>query len=60
LLQNDESAIVFSISASWSSSRAASKMPPQLEGAAVEVFVLSDQFIIEGHGISCSASGLGL
>jgi hypothetical protein len=53
LLQKDGSAIDFSISASWASSGAASKMPPKLEGAAVEVVVLAYQFVVEGHGISC-------
>jgi len=33
-------------------------MPPQLEGAPVEVVVLAYQFVIEGHGISCLGSGL--
>jgi hypothetical protein len=49
------------MSASWSSRRAASKMPPKLEGASNEVFVLSDQFVIEGHGDLLSlALGSGL
>jgi hypothetical protein len=34
-------------------SRAASKMPPKLEGASVEVVVLAYQFVVESHGISC-------
>jgi hypothetical protein len=52
LLQKEGSAIVRSMSANCSSGRAASKMPPQLEGSAAEVVVLSYQFVIEGHGIS--------
>ena len=28
-------------------------MPPELEGSSMEVVVLADQFVIEGHGNSC-------
>lgn len=27
-------------------------MPPQLEGSSIQVIVLADQFVIEGHVIS--------
>jgi hypothetical protein len=33
-------------------------MPPKLEGTAVEVVLLSYQFVVEGHGISFGLSAL--
>jgi hypothetical protein len=49
LLQKEGSAIVRSISASCSSGRAASKMPPQFEGTTIQIFVIADQFFVESH-----------
>jgi hypothetical protein len=46
LFQNVGLAISPSISASWSSSLAPSKMPPQFEGAPGEVVVLADQIVV--------------
>jgi len=43
--------VIFSISASWSSSRAASKMPPQLGGPPIQVVIAPEQ-VIEIHGVS--------
>jgi hypothetical protein len=34
-------------------------MPPELEGSALEVVVLANQFVIEGHGNSCSICWAG-
>jgi len=34
-------------------------MPPQLEGTAVEVVVLSDQFVVESQGVSLKSKGKG-
>jgi len=33
-------------------------MPPKLEGASIQVVVLADQFIVEGHGDLLFGSGL--